>query len=97
MSLPLRLVLVLALLAPFAVRAQKTDTIHLFNGDRVVGDIKDLKLGLLRGLLILHVGQIILLLGSRILLGIAVLLMVAHGTGCTDDRCRGQRCAAGVA
>ena len=48
MSLPLRLVLVLALLAPFAVRAQKTDTIHLFNGDRVVGDIKDLKLGLLR-------------------------------------------------
>ena len=36
------------LLAPLQLVAQKTDTIHLFNGDKIVGEMKDLKLGLLR-------------------------------------------------
>lgn len=40
--------LLLALCRPFAAHAQKNDTIHLYNGDRVVGEMKDLKLGLLR-------------------------------------------------
>src|SRR5436189_153798 len=38
----------LLLLVPGLLAAQKTDTIHLFNGDKVVGEMKDLKLGLLR-------------------------------------------------
>lgn len=33
---------------PLGAAAQKTDTIHLFNGDKIVGEMKDLKLGLLR-------------------------------------------------
>ena len=33
---------------PMAMSAQKNDTIQLFNGDRVVAEMKDLKLGLLR-------------------------------------------------
>ena len=48
MYAPLRVLICLLLLLPLTVAAQKTDTIHLFNGDRVVGDIKDLRLGLLR-------------------------------------------------
>jgi hypothetical protein len=48
MSAPHRLIAYLLLLLPFAAAAQKTDTIHLFNGDKIVGEMKDLKLGLLR-------------------------------------------------
>lgn len=44
----IRVLLVPALLAALVARGQKNDTIHLFNGDKVVGEIKDLKLGLLR-------------------------------------------------
>jgi hypothetical protein len=42
------LLLLLAGLLPRGAAAQKTDTIHLFNGDRIVGEMKDLQLGLLR-------------------------------------------------
>ncbi|MBL8002094.1 MAG: DUF481 domain-containing protein [Flavobacteriales bacterium] len=42
------LLLLLVLLRPAQLCAQKTDTIHLFNGDKIVGEVKDLKLGLLR-------------------------------------------------
>ncbi|MBL7965092.1 MAG: DUF481 domain-containing protein [Flavobacteriales bacterium] len=35
-------------LLAFGAAAQKTDTIFLFNGDRIIGEMKDLKLGLLR-------------------------------------------------
>ena len=45
---PLPLFVLLALLLPRAAQAQKTDTIHLFNGDKIVGEMKDLQLGLLR-------------------------------------------------
>ena len=44
----LRIIAWLLTLLPGALAAQKTDTIHLFNGDRVIGEMKDLKLGLLR-------------------------------------------------
>jgi len=43
-----RCIVLLLLLLPIAAAAQKTDTIHLFNGDKIVGEMKDLKLGLLR-------------------------------------------------
>ena len=36
------------LCVPMVMSAQKNDTIRLFNGDRVVAEMKDLKLGLLR-------------------------------------------------
>ena len=42
------LLALLLLLWPGWLLAQKTDTIHLFNGDKIVGEMKDLKLGLLR-------------------------------------------------
>jgi hypothetical protein len=45
---PVHLFLLFALLVPCTLRAQKTDTIHLYNGDKIVGEMKDLKLGLLR-------------------------------------------------
>jgi hypothetical protein len=48
MTRPVLLLLLLALLLPRAANAQKTDTIHLFNGDKIVGEMKDLQLGLLR-------------------------------------------------
>lgn len=48
MSPLLRILVTFLLLLPGWLVAQKTDTIHLFNGDRVIGDLKDLKLGLLR-------------------------------------------------
>ena len=40
--------ILLALLLPRAAQARKTDTIHLFNGDKLVGEIQDLQPGLLR-------------------------------------------------
>ncbi len=43
-----RIILWLLFLLPAGLAAQKTDTIHLFNGDKIVGEMKDLKLGLLR-------------------------------------------------
>ena len=43
-----RILLLAGLLLPVLARAQKNDTIRLFNGDKVVGEMKDLKLGLLR-------------------------------------------------
>ena len=43
-----KLLALLVLLWPMALAAQKTDTTYLFNGDRVIGEMKDLKLGLLR-------------------------------------------------
>jgi hypothetical protein len=43
-----RLLPLLLALPAMEASAQKTDTIHLFNGDRIVGEMKDLKLGLLR-------------------------------------------------
>jgi hypothetical protein len=48
MKVLLRSILILGLLLPLLARAQKTDTIRLFNGDKIVGEMKDLKLGLLR-------------------------------------------------
>lgn len=48
MSTLLRILGTLLLLLPGRLVAQKTDTVHLFNGDKVVGEMKDLKLGLLR-------------------------------------------------
>lgn len=44
----IRTFVLLWLILPVRLIAQKTDTIHLFNGDKVVGEMKDLKLGLLR-------------------------------------------------
>lgn len=44
----LHITLLGGMLLSHAAVAQKTDTIHLFNGDRVVAEMKDLKLGLLR-------------------------------------------------
>ena len=44
----LRIITWLLILLPEALAAQKTDTIHLFNGDKIVGEMKDLQLGLLR-------------------------------------------------
>jgi len=44
----IRIIACLLILLPGVLAAQKTDTIHLFNGDQVVGEMKDLKLGLLR-------------------------------------------------
>lgn len=43
-----RIALFCMLCLPVLARAQKTDTIHLFNGDKIVGEMKDLSLGLLR-------------------------------------------------
>jgi len=44
----LRIALLAGLLLPVVASAQKNDTIRLFNGDKIVGEMKDLKLGLLR-------------------------------------------------
>lgn len=48
MSVGRSLFIALLTLLPGLLAAQKTDTIHLFNGDKIVGEMKDLKLGLLR-------------------------------------------------
>jgi len=44
---------------------------------------------LLHRLLLLEVLHLRLLLGSRILPGVSLLLMMADGAGCADDHCRG--------
>ncbi len=44
----LRILLLFGICLPAMALAQKTDTTYMFNGDKVVGEIKDLKLGLLR-------------------------------------------------
>lgn len=44
----IRFALLFLTVLPASAHAQKNDTIRLFNGDRIVAEIKDLKLGLLR-------------------------------------------------